>query len=102
MIYGPRDELLSEAHRRIDAAPQKYVPSVYGEHEVGGTQVLYVSHVPFKKLGLPDYPEQSVPQTVRSIQHGVYKGFAAPIALYGLLAGVMLRHRKAGRLGRAG
>jgi len=33
--------------------PRAYVPKVYGETEAGGTQVLYLSHVPFEKLGLP-------------------------------------------------
>lgn len=50
-IYGERDALLAEAHRRIAAAPDRYVAHVYGETEAGGTQVLYVSPVPFEALG---------------------------------------------------
>jgi formate dehydrogenase iron-sulfur subunit len=49
--FGDRDELLKEAHERIKAEPAKYVHKVYGEHEVGGTSVLYLSAVPFEKLG---------------------------------------------------
>jgi formate dehydrogenase iron-sulfur subunit len=49
-IFGQRDELLAEAHRRLAAEPGKYVPTVYGEHEVGGTSVLYISDVPLNLL----------------------------------------------------
>lgn len=44
-IYGDRDELLAEAHKRIREAPQKYINKVWGEHEVGGTSVLYISDI---------------------------------------------------------
>jgi len=61
-----------------------------------GTQVLYLSHVAFEKVGLPDLGDQGVPQTCIGIQEGIYKGFIAPVALYAVLAGVMLRNRKSG------
>jgi formate dehydrogenase iron-sulfur subunit len=94
VIYGKRAELLAEAHRRIEAEPDRYVHHVYGEHEAGGTQVLYLSHVDFEKVGLPDYGDRPVPQTVKTIQHGIYQGMVAPAALYAVLAAVMLRNRK--------
>ena len=94
VIYGKRADLLAEAHRRLDQNPGHYLPEVYGEHEAGGTQVLYLAHVNFEKLGLPPYDERSVPERVRSLQHTIYQGFAAPVALYGVLAAVMLRNRK--------
>jgi len=53
IAYGERDELIVEAHARIDAQPERYVPSVYGEREVGGTSVLYLSAVPVWELGFP-------------------------------------------------
>ena len=54
VIYGKRDELLADAKRRIAENPGRYSQDrVYGETEVGGTQVLYLSHVPFEKLGSP-------------------------------------------------
>ncbi len=96
VIYGKRTELLDEAKRRIAASPGKYYQDrVYGEFEAGGTQVLYLSHVPFAKVGLPELGNEPVPQTAYSVQEGIYKGFIAPIALYAVLAGVMLRNRKA-------
>jgi formate dehydrogenase iron-sulfur subunit len=50
-VYGTREELLVEAHRRIDADPDAYYPHVYGEHEVGGTSMLFLSPVSFEELG---------------------------------------------------
>ena len=94
VIFGKRSELLQEAHRRIDAEPGRYQPKVYGETDAGGTQNLYLSHVPFEKLGLPTLGEQPAPELARSIQHGLYRGFVAPVALYGALAVVMMRNRK--------
>ena len=50
-IFGDRDELLIEAARRISSEPGKYVTRIYGEHDVGGTSMLYLSPVPFEQLG---------------------------------------------------
>ena len=93
VIYGKRSELLAEARRRMEENPDAYVPKIYGEHDGGGTQVLYLSHVPFEDIGLPDLGEQGVPQTAYAVQEGLYKGFAAPVALYAALAGVLWRNR---------
>jgi formate dehydrogenase beta subunit len=94
VIYGKRADLLKEAHRRLEEHPDRYVPRVYGETEAGGTQVLYLSHVPFEKIGLPDYGPVPVPVTQRTLQHTLYQGFVAPLALYGVLAGVLYRNRR--------
>jgi hypothetical protein len=62
-MFGRRDELLAEAHRRIASNPGKYIDHIYGEHEAGGTSWLYISSVPFDQLGFPmnvgvrPYPE---------------------------------------------
>lgn len=42
-IFGERAALLEIAHRRLRASPGKYVDKVWGEFEVGGTSVLYIS-----------------------------------------------------------
>jgi len=59
-IFGSRDELLKEAHRRISTDPGKYQKRVFGETEVGGTSVLYVSDIPLDflmwKAGAGDEP----------------------------------------------
>ena len=59
--YGTRDEMLALAHQRIADRPDKYVNHVYGEKELGGTTVLYLSRVPFEKLGFPTYGEKPFP-----------------------------------------
>ncbi|MBI5503399.1 MAG: 4Fe-4S dicluster domain-containing protein [Deltaproteobacteria bacterium] len=51
LMFGTRSELLEEARSRIYAAPDEYVHEIYGEHEVGGTGVLYLAAVPFSQLG---------------------------------------------------
>lgn len=94
VVFGRYTDLLADARARLAASPDKYVQRIYGEHELGGTQVLYVSHVPFEKLGFRFSDEQSVPHVQQTVQHGVYQGFIAPIALYGLLGAVMFRNRK--------
>jgi len=61
-IFGPRDEMLREAHRRIAEDPDSYHPHVYGENEVGGTSVLFLSPAPFEELGFPaDLGEDPLP-----------------------------------------
>jgi formate dehydrogenase beta subunit len=102
VIFGKRSELLAEAHRRLEATPERYVPTVYGETDAGGTAVLYLSAVPFEKLGLPELGDHAAPALSETVQHGIYKGFAAPAALYALLAGVMLRNRRKRPEGSAG
>lgn len=101
VIYGKRDELLAEAKRRIAEHPKKYkgyrkgdAARVYGETEGGGTQVLYLAHVPFEKLGLPDLDARPVPETAQTVQHGIYQGAVAPLGLYAVLGAVILRNRK--------
>jgi len=51
LLFGARNDLLAEAHRRIAARPDTYAPHVWGESEVGGTSVLYVSDISLGFLG---------------------------------------------------
>jgi len=53
LTFGPRDELLHEAHSRIEQNPALYIDHVYGETEGGGTDWLYIASVPFEALGFP-------------------------------------------------
>jgi formate dehydrogenase iron-sulfur subunit len=67
-IFGDRDALLAEARRRIEAEPDKYVNHIWGEHEVGGTSVLYVSDVELTAAGWPDrLPDHAVPELATSV-----------------------------------
>lgn len=78
VIEGPYRELLAEAKRRLAEHPDRYVPHVYGEKELGGTQVLYLSHVPFEKLGFEYSHEEPVPELQQTVQHGIYRGSWRP------------------------
>src|SRR6266536_2124421 len=63
-ICGERDELLTEARKRIAGKPGEYYDKVYGVEEVGGTSVLYISAVPFEQIGLrTNVPREALPET---------------------------------------
>lgn len=49
-IFGERDELLTEARRRIQAEPGRYVDHIFGEAEVGGTALLTISSIDLQAL----------------------------------------------------
>jgi formate dehydrogenase iron-sulfur subunit len=51
ILFGKRGELLDIARKRIYDHPTEYIRHIYGEHEVGGTNVLYLAGVPFEELG---------------------------------------------------
>jgi len=59
--FGKRGELIREARARIAADPKRYHDGIYGEHEAGGTNVLYLSPVPFDRIGLPAVGTESYP-----------------------------------------
>ncbi|HET6984742.1 MAG TPA: 4Fe-4S dicluster domain-containing protein [Myxococcaceae bacterium] len=61
LVYGDREEMLSEARRRMANRPGRYVDRIYGEKEAGGTSVLYLSSVPFATLGFPEVGNRSFP-----------------------------------------
>ena len=90
VVFGKRTELLSEAKKRIKENPGKYYQDrVFGEFEGGGTQVLYLSKVPFDKIGLPELPNESVPEKYLKWQKRVYSYLAVPAVLYASMVGVI-------------
>jgi formate dehydrogenase iron-sulfur subunit len=61
--FGQRNSLLAQAHAQIASNPGRYVDHVYGEFEVGGTSMLYLSDVPFEQLGFPTgLPQTALPE----------------------------------------
>ncbi len=81
--FGGRDELLAQAHGRIQSMPERYVDHVFGEHEAGGTSMLYLSDVPFEDIGFPvGLPEE--PASVSSEK--VMRSLPAVILGVGALA----------------
>ena len=94
LIFGRRGELLKLAHERIRDHPEMYVDHVYGEHEAGGTSWLYLSSFPFESLGFVQLGSVAPARLTEMIQHGVFKHWMPPLALYGLLAIVMWLSRR--------
>lgn len=119
-LFGRVEDLKMEAHRRLSLRPGdsyayprgdlsrtiqppmppnvkaievRYLPEVYGEKVLGGTQALYVSAVPFDKLGLPygNVPDHSYAAQSEGVQHALYKGMIAPAAV---LTGLILLARR--------
>lgn len=62
LTWGRRGDLLAEAEGRLKAEPDRYVDKIYGKDDAGGTSVLYLSHVPFEEMGLPDLGTEPVPR----------------------------------------
>jgi formate dehydrogenase iron-sulfur subunit len=72
LTYGNRQELLTMARDRIAKSPTKYVNYVYGEREGGGTNMLYLSGVPFEQLGFrTDLLEKPLPQYTMDVMERV-------------------------------
>lgn len=95
VIFGTRADLLAEAKRRIDASPGKYYQDrVYGDGDLGGTQVLYLSHMPFDKLGLPDVGPTSRAHEGSKVHSAIYKGMVIPTAIYAVLVAAVRRRFK--------
>jgi len=114
-LFGPVDQLQAEAERRLAAEPGSryafprgdirqerpthdaeipaYIDHVYGEHEVGSTQVRYLSAVPFTGLGLPEVDDFAPSRLSEGVQHTLYKYMMAPIVAVLGLAWVVRRNR---------
>ena len=91
LTFGRREDLIDAAYIRMKTTPDRYLPHLYGEHEVGGTSWLYLAAgglwaTPVCRRS----PTGRAPDATERIQHGVFKGFVPPLALYGLLGLVML------------
>jgi len=112
-LFGKVTDLSQEIERRVAAAPgtpyafprgrlggdrppnqatiPTYVKGVYGEHEVGGTQVRYLAGVPFEKLGLKALPSESPASLSEGLQHTIYKWMIAPIVGFAALVWLVRR-----------
>ena len=95
VIFGTRIDLLAEAKRRIAASPGKYYQDrIYGEGDLGGTQVLYLSRLPFATLGLPEAGTTSRAHEGGKVHDVVYKGMVIPVAVYAVLVAAIRRRFK--------
>lgn len=89
--YGDREEMLELARDRMAGQPGNYVDHIYGEKEAGGTTVLYLSAVPFSKLGFPDVGTASFPARTSWALHAVPPAVMALGAMLGGIYGFLKR-----------
>lgn len=83
--FGDRDELLAEANRTIAGNQGKYLPRVWGEHEWGGTSVMYISDVDLSALDWPAQDTRAIPElTDPMIEMTPFIGGGAAIGLWAL------------------
>jgi formate dehydrogenase iron-sulfur subunit len=108
-VYGERKDLLKEARKRIKSEPGKYMDKIYGEFDVGGTNVMYVTakDCPLdfmiyynnrigkdvKLRGLPP-PDQAIPLTTKWAMGAVPFAFLGMGAIMSGLYWVINRRRK--------
>ena len=86
LTFGKRTDLIEMGKQRIRETPGKYVDHIYGEHEAGGTAWMYLSSVPFEKVGFDVHvPKEpilnyvkdflSIVPMVLTIWPGLFAGF---------------------------
>jgi Fe-S-cluster-containing dehydrogenase component len=114
-LYGPVKELKKEIARRKSLQPGTetefprgsigsndtyvapvgtYINHVWGEKEIGGTQVLHLSAVPFEKLDKNPLPDVAPASVAESLQDRIYHGMIAPLAFLGVLVFAAKRSMK--------
>jgi Fe-S-cluster-containing dehydrogenase component len=86
LTFGTRREMVAEARRRIAENPDLYYDHIYGETEAGGTGYLYLSSVPFEKLGMnTKLQNSSYPELTKGFLYSVPSIFVLwPAMLLGL------------------
>ncbi|MCK5405253.1 MAG: hypothetical protein KAI75_08465, partial [Desulfobulbaceae bacterium] len=86
ILFGKRGDLLDVAKKRIYDHPSEYVNHIYGEHEVGGTNVLYLSSVPQEQIGFrTDLGTTPYPEYTKTFLYSVpLVLFLAPAFMVGL------------------
>jgi formate dehydrogenase iron-sulfur subunit len=83
--FGDRDQLLNEAHARIRQNPGRYQDHIWGEKEVGGTSMMYVSDVDLAALSWPPHHAPPIPSLTEPLIHKTpFIGLAVGISAVGL------------------
>lgn len=97
VTFGSRAEIICLAHARIAGEPGRYLPHVWGEHEWGGTSVLYISDVDLAAAGLDRQATRSVPSITDPVIHLTpHVGFGVAATMTGLAWIVRRRQRLMG------
>ena len=70
--FGMRREMVRIAQNRLADYPNRYVDHIYGQDEVGGTEWLYLSAVPFDQIGFrTDLSTDPVPGLTQNFLYAV-------------------------------
>lgn len=94
-IFGDRDELLRIAHQRIRQEPGKYLNHVWGEHEVGGTSVLYISSIDLTPiLSKRPLSSEPVPERTKLAMNAVPFTFVGVVAAMAGINWIIDRRQK--------
>ena len=112
-LFGPVLGLKAEADRRQALTPGEtttfarktvgspdvhekkvahYIRHIYGESEMGGTQMLLLAGVDFEKLGYPALRDRSYAATSETIQGALYDGLILPAVVLGGLVFAASKH----------
>lgn len=70
ITIGEREEQLALGRKMIADGKGKYVDHIYGEHEVGGTNWLYLSEEPFEVSGLRTHNSTILPANFKDKSWG--------------------------------
>jgi formate dehydrogenase iron-sulfur subunit len=94
-IFGDRDDLLREAHRRIAEKPNLYIHHVWGETEAHGSSVLYVSDIDLSLLTNGHViPADALPAKTAAAMDAVPYAFCGVLAVMGTVNWVIERRMK--------
>jgi formate dehydrogenase iron-sulfur subunit len=86
LTFGTREQILKEARARIKQHPDRYIDHIYGETEAGGTSWMYISSIPFEKLGFPELESEPVPELSENV--AIYGTPSMLVGVAALLGGV--------------
>jgi formate dehydrogenase iron-sulfur subunit len=82
LLFGDRDLLLAKAHAKIASEPHRYCDHVWGEHEFGGTCILYISDRDLAALDWPATHVKPIPElTATLIESTPFVGAGVATAL---------------------
>ncbi len=87
MFFGELEEVKKEAEKRLAENPGKYVNHIYGKEEAGGTSWMYLSAVPFDKIGFyTDIPDKPHPDYTWSMLREIPYKVAGLVTVLALIA----------------
>ena len=83
--FGDRAQLLGEARMLIRQNPGRYRNRVWGEEELGGTSMMYISDVDLAELGWPTKDTPPIPSLTEPLIHKTpFIGLSVAVGLVGL------------------